>query len=221
MSNESFFTGNLPKEKTEEYPSLQEGNYLTCLGKVEMRTRKDGVTQLHLDHILIQRTGLENNLLEKPYEYTTYTPGSLKLRKRPDGSVMAQGIVYSLAFLLDFSTVTLKLKGFQTYRKRHFAKVYDCLNEETGEIDWTAISKKAGQVVSFQIKKNTYVAKDGMKKTNMDMDIETYSPIPGQVIPLDDIVEIYKQIALSRAEENSKTATPVQVPTTPDDDLPF
>jgi len=215
-TNNNFFENNLPKEKTEEYPSIQEGNYLACLGKVHVESRRNGVQVVYIDHILIQRKDLESTPADKPYIYTDYDSEkkSLSLRRRLDGTPLIAGIMYNPSFPLTFDSMSNKFKGFQTYRKRSIAKNFGALNEESGIVDWNIVAKYAGQIVSFQIFKNTY-QKDGQTKTNMDWSVESYSLIPGSKVPLEQVQLIY--LTIDDAKDSPKSSEP----TVPDKDLPF
>lgn len=223
MPNTNFFDDNLPKEHTEEYPSLMEGNYLACLGRVHIESRRDGVQVIQLDHILIQRVNLESLPGDKPYIYTEYGQNTktLSLRKRPDGTYLTAGVMYNPSFPLSFDGMSNKFKGFQTYRKRAIAKNFNCLNEESGDIDWKAVAKHAGQVVSFQIFKNEYTNSKGEKKTNMDFSVDSYSLIPGQKISLEQLEDIYEKLEEARQQAEGGTTVPTPEAPPEKDDLPF
>ena len=181
---------DIPDEQTEEFISLDEGNYFGIVGRIFADETKSGFKRKVIEVINLQKTPLNSTANSKPTLLTDFKSEGqnirVSLRKDKSGTPLISGVLFPISFLDMYEGMSQGARNFNNYQKRRFARQFLALDEQTGVISWKKISASIGKGVTFQLTKR--------KDSNyMNVDFDTFAVLDVRA-PIEDVQKIYEMI---------------------------
>lgn len=204
-ANKPFYGDEIPAEKVTAADALSEGGYVAAIGKVYRDQTKNGN----------MRTVVELVLMKGPDEATfvdgkEVSPGKLVISlKKKNDNVVTDNVIYKISFFDIRSDMSKGAKWYAGNQRQTFAKKLGCWNEVEEKVEWGAIQKSLGKVITFSM------FKDASGKY-LNVDFENLMLLPSAVVVQDSVIGIYTDIEEHDKKFEEEMNAPPKV-----DDTPF
>lgn len=185
-------------ETTQEYPTIEEGYYLACLGLIKKNKKNEAGKDV--DFILLQRAPLNTETFTNILDLAVNgTESTASLRKDKSGRLITSGFIYTAVFNPIDPTKESWIKGFMTHQRKQFAAAFNSFDDKTNSIKWSNIQKQIGQVVAFELVKN----KKNPRFCNIDFEQMVLQP--GKKVSIASLKEIYSAIEAANTPIDKST----------------
>jgi len=203
LVNDPFFGDPMETEKVRNTEQLQPGYYTATFVRIKREVTKNGKNMMVLEHILLRRAG------ETPADTVEFVKASkddtkkvinISLLSKPNGELRTDGVLYRAIIFEPSSDSSMKARGFVNFQKRSVCKAFGAYNEDTEECNWAIVQSSIGKIVTFNLEKS--------KTGYLNITWESYVPLPGLLISVDDIKEVHSQIQKEFEAANRTGSSP-------------
>jgi len=206
--DKTLFGGDsMDKEVTQDFPTISEGYYIGVMGRSYKSESKNGYKSKDFEVLLLKQSVDPNAPVFQLLDYKE-EGGKLvlSLRKNKQGELITDSVVYPIKFFDIRDTQSQKAKAFFTSQRRMFARAFGAINEENGVIDWGLIQQQVGQVVSFNLVKNT------RNPQYVNLDFETFGIHTASFATQDSIKNIYMTLDALQKPKDGTSLLPEEPP---------